>query len=91
MTFIFSGVKVWGLKGGKEIADMKVNSRERGGDNTQYPVVLLCVMQLIFQVFYLFFGLRGSEAKEDLMYVLLLHKGSDVSMLCWVKEQLKSE
>lgn len=51
MFLISSGVKVWGLKGGKEIADMKVNSSERGGDNTKYPAVLLCVMQLVFQVF----------------------------------------
>lgn len=69
---------------------MKVSSSEWRGDNTQSPAVLLCVVQLVFQGFLIFFWLRGSEAQEDLMY-LLLYKGSDVSMLCWVKEQLKSE
>lgn len=43
-----SGVKVWGLKVAKEMADMKVSSGERGGESTQYPAVLLCVMQLVF-------------------------------------------
>lgn len=83
--FIFFSVKVQVLKEGKVITDIKVSSSERGSDNTQYSAVLLCIMQLVFQVFYLSFGLRGSEAQEGLMY-LLLHKGRDVSMVCWVKE-----
>lgn len=68
---IFFSVKVWGLKGGEVITDMKVSSSERGSDNTQYSAVLLCIMQSVFQVFYLSLGLRGSEAQEGLMYLLL--------------------
>jgi len=47
-------------------------------------------MQLVLQVSYLLFGLSGSEAQEDLM-LLLLYKCGDASVLCWIKEQRKSE
>lgn len=85
---MFLSVKVLGLKEGKVITDMKVSSSERGDDNTQYSAVLLCIMQLVFWGFYLSFGLRGSEAQEGLMYLLLPR---DVSVVCWVKEQLNCQ